>query len=257
MGSVTDNNRVGAHTFENRNNEGVTASKRLGDELRIETPPRVALVQAVTAEDRDDEWKRRERDLDRKRQPRVAEMLALLSEAEVERLRELAEAERDGDERRAKFLRMCAPSSRLTAEQRAVRQMQRLAGKHAGWCARCGKDLAPGEKVVVQQAEPWGMAPRCVDCAGSHERWQSPDRKGDCGGCGRPVVLRNPWAWHRKHIYCCTRCADVIFRKLRQRNPKPVACDGCDAKFTPSRADARFCSNACRQRDYRTRKAAR
>lgn len=33
-------------------------------------------------------------------------------------------------------------------------------------------------------------------------------------------------------------------------------CDGCEAEFE-GRADARFCSNACRQSDYRQRRAER
>ena len=34
-------------------------------------------------------------------------------------------------------------------------------------------------------------------------------------------------------------------------------CAVCDAPFVPVRRDARFCGNACRQREYRRRKAAR
>lgn len=36
----------------------------------------------------------------------------------------------------------------------------------------------------------------------------------------------------------------------------PRACAGCGRAFAPRRADARYCSNACRQRSYRTRRAA-
>ncbi len=244
--AVTDNKRTDGGTFDSRNNDDRSA-------LQIAARDTRAGCEAVTDAE-DDDWERRERELDQKREPRVAEMLALLADREAERLRKLAEAERDGDERCARFLRRCAPSSRLIPEQLAVRQMQRLAEKHGGWCARCGKDLGPAEQVVVMQIEPWGMAPRCVDCAGSCEHWQSPDRKGDCGGCGRLVVLRNPWAWHRTHIYCCARCRDLVYRKLRQPTRKPVTCAGCGVEWTPSRADARFCSSACRQRDYRVRK---
>jgi predicted nucleic acid-binding Zn ribbon protein len=34
-------------------------------------------------------------------------------------------------------------------------------------------------------------------------------------------------------------------------------CAVCDAPFVPVRRDAAFCSSACRQREYRRRKAAK
>jgi hypothetical protein len=33
-------------------------------------------------------------------------------------------------------------------------------------------------------------------------------------------------------------------------------CACCDRDFTPARADARYCSGACKQKDYRKRRAA-
>ena len=36
-------------------------------------------------------------------------------------------------------------------------------------------------------------------------------------------------------------------------NPKARACETCGENFEPPRSNARFCSNACRQRAYRVR----
>ena len=42
---------------------------------------------------------------------------------------------------------------------------------------------------------------------------------------------------------------------VRRQEPNPRDCDQCGDPFTPIRADARYCSPACRQKAYRAPKA--
>lgn len=66
---------------------------------------------------------------------------------------------------------------------------------------------------------------------------------------------------HPRHITCSERCRD----RLRSARRAAAAaeeragrtCEACGDPFTPRRADARYCSNACRQDAYRQRKAGR
>ena len=51
-------------------------------------------------------------------------------------------------------------------------------------------------------------------------------------------------------------CAQRERRALRRRERRQF-CAGCGATFVPARRDARYCGNACRQRAYRVKKAAR
>lgn len=80
---------------------------------------------------------------------------------------------------------------------------------------------------------------------------------GPCAACGREVVNTEPRP--RIHFFCSERCqADFYAARQRERRrgrraPRP--CASCGGGFTPARLDARYCSNACRQREYRRRKS--
>ena len=52
----------------------------------------------------------------------------------------------------------------------------------------------------------------------------------------------------------CEYCRKVIYTQTRNR--KYCSFQTCGKQFLPIRADARYCSNACRQKDYRHRKTA-
>ena len=45
--------------------------------------------------------------------------------------------------------------------------------------------------------------------------------------------------------------------RARRRRSRRQFCASCGETFVPTRRDARFCGNACRQSSYRQRKAAR
>ncbi len=239
MSAVTDADAAHARSASSRNTEG--------EPLRIEQVPRVVRAASVTREER------------------LAQMADVVREGDAARQRYVEELRTAGNEKRAN--RWAIPP-RGTMEERADREMQRQSAKHGGWCARCGNTLGAGDVVVVREIEPYGLAPHCVGCVKARrvsailaslaaEPWEQPDREGDCESCGRWTILRNPWAWNRRYIYCCAECRDRVYRAVRKPKANAHSCDVCGVDFTPARSDSRTCSNACRQRAYRTRKAVR
>jgi hypothetical protein len=84
------------------------------------------------------------------------------------------------------------------------------------------------------------------------ERWGGQPFTWPCRSCGRSV-FGFPASLRRA---CCEQCRQRMIR-ARRRVPLTCQCDGCGSDFTPTRKDARFCSNACRQRAYRWRRNRR
>lgn len=73
-------------------------------------------------------------------------------------------------------------------------------------------------------------------------------RKAACEHCGRPVQLKK----HRRHVFCSGACARAYYNAQRARVVHAIqACAQCGKGFEPTRADAKFCSSACRQRAHR------
>jgi hypothetical protein len=73
-----------------------------------------------------------------------------------------------------------------------------------------------------------------------------------CSHCQRPVIVER----HRRglHFFVCgTECRQAMYANTRRRTPKKATCVVCKKRFLPPRADAEYCSNACRQRAYRLR----
>lgn len=81
---------------------------------------------------------------------------------------------------------------------------------------------APTQAVT----RPWV----CRDCQQERHRWSG-------GRC----------------LECSTAHEAAQARERRRRRRANRRCAGCAAIFTPSRADGRYCSPACRQRAYRQR----
>ena len=78
-------------------------------------------------------------------------------------------------------------------------------------------------------------------------------RKLICGGCGR-VFYTTIYTKKYCHSYWCGNQANNRRqREYRQMRHQDLVCQCCGEKFTPKRAGARYCSNACRQKDYRKR----
>ena len=87
---------------------------------------------------------------------------------------------------------------------------------------------------------------------------------------GDPSVRRIQCEHCRKIIYTQTRnrkycsfqtCGHKMLnlrKSIRKRIERGTyTCPCCGEQFLPIRADARYCSNACRQKDYRHRKTKR
>ena len=83
------------------------------------------------------------------------------------------------------------------------------------------------------------------------EKPDSAVRRIICKGCGRIF-----YTLIESKKYCdYHRCGNLGYQKeLKQRRlekRKDTICKGCGKPFTPKRADAVYCSNACRQKAYR------
>ena len=128
-------------------------------------------------------------------------------------------------------------------------------------CEECGRKIEPQETVyhVKRGAHRrLGYSRRltilCGDCAGDKLRdgWARP-----CEYCGRGVVRARGLTG--RHVFCCRRCAWSYYneraKRRRAKAREGKVCPVCGATFTPARKDAVYCSNACRQRGYRARKA--
>jgi len=75
-----------------------------------------------------------------------------------------------------------------------------------------------------------------------------------CRWCDRPVT----YTGHNWARYCtagCLRSARRARRRLARELARQCRCGQCGGQFTAPRADARYCSDACRQLAYRQRRA--
>ena len=88
-----------------------------------------------------------------------------------------------------------------------------------------------------------------------------------CVWCNRPIMEKNGYGFseyrHMGPICCSSNCtnarayANRAKRIKLAREPKTATCFTCQGEFTPTRGDARFCSNACRQKHYRAKGSPR
>ena len=78
-------------------------------------------------------------------------------------------------------------------------------------------------------------------------------RKIICGGCDRVFYTTSGSKKYCHSYWCGNRANSRRQREYRQMHCQDLVCQCCGEKFTPKRAGARYCSNACRQKDYRKR----
>ena len=78
-------------------------------------------------------------------------------------------------------------------------------------------------------------------------------RKIICGGCGRVFYTTSGSKKYCHSYWCGNRANSRRQREYRQMHRQDPVCQCCGEKFTPKRAGARYCSNVCRQKDYRKR----
>lgn len=98
--------------------------------------------------------------------------------------------------------------------------------------------------------------------AASVAGWIETIAEHQCGNptCRRPIVyLRSSWNAFGSHFHLWRHYCDDECRRLAHPSTRPkraiVACASCGVEFAQRRADAKFCSYACRQKAYRQRHA--
>ncbi len=165
------------------------------------------------------------------------------------------------------------------------------AAKKGGACAKCGKALEDGETVYAKcrvYAGMWGsltshpgphLVPASV-CEGCAPKWMSqpktfneytingrtvrvPEhgRVGErpCSTCERPVVYKlTRRGYHNRHVFCSYRCQYTYHNRRRSQRDEHLrqkVCEVCSEEFTATRAHAKTCSPACKQKAYRRRRA--
>lgn len=104
------------------------------------------------------------------------------------------------------------------------------------------------------------MLKKCYDeYAEAGMIYKCPVRKIACAGCGRrfyTLVSTKKYC----NYYTCGKIGQARLneqRRMERRRLNARNCEECGRKFTPTRSDARFCSNACRQKSYRRQAAKR
>jgi len=76
-------------------------------------------------------------------------------------------------------------------------------------------------------------------------------RKIICKGCGRDFYTQIETKKYCLYSLCGNRGYQKELKQRRQEARKDVVCPVCEKTFTPKRSDAKYCSNACRQKAYR------
>jgi hypothetical protein len=131
------------------------------------------------------------------------------------------------------------------------------------YCKRCFDDSEvvyiaklssrPGRYAWVRRYPICGPCARQLPGNGSHGFY--PPKP--CGFCERRIAVSYYATNRRRPDFCCDLCAsreaNRVAKDIRSRTRENKTCKQCQAKFDGTRADANFCSAACRQRAYRER----
>ena len=76
-------------------------------------------------------------------------------------------------------------------------------------------------------------------------------RKIICKGCGREFYTQIETKKYCLYSLCGNHGYQKELTKRRREARKDMVCPVCGKNFTPKRSDAKYCSNACRQKAYR------
>jgi hypothetical protein len=159
-------------------------------------------------------------------------------------------------------------------------------------CHWCREKFQHGQKrfaILESTNALWGLVSVCVECwkcaydsAKKFEREHGRSASDssaiccervarDCAGCGEPISIPIPDKGYRfrgtfrwfNHCVCSMRCYQRVYRKRKRETGSSIdwkgvrraRCITCK-KSIPNgkRADAHYCSDACRQWHYRKRK---
>ena len=146
----------------------------------------------------------------------------------------------------------------VTDDDLAAQTTLRFLRQSAYRCDLCGHVFTDGE--IVYRRWHGGqfdggrtLGAFCEGCARRkwHESWWRIRREPvPCAGtCG--VRVTHPYL--QSITTCSSRCARRALADRRRVDRDARECAECGKAFDPGRVDARFCSNACRQRAYRKR----
>jgi hypothetical protein len=118
-------------------------------------------------------------------------------------------------------------------------------------------DHIASRNVAVQRGAVWGQYSgtyfKPIDAETRAMLLRGQAVEAPCEVCGTRVVTL---VGRFRYTYCSAGCRlELSDRRKRQGHVSvpPRACTECGEPFTPKRRDARYCSNACRQRAYRER----
>lgn len=140
----------------------------------------------------------------------------------------------------------------------AIRQSRlwlHYATKTCSHCVACKAPFQAGQAVFRDkryQERRVRIGPVCADCRSKYAKF---DLGEACEGCGRPVL--NRLDARNRRTFCSDLCGARTYSRVK--HAKKVAergtreCLECAEVFEPTRADARFCSPACKQKNYRHR----
>jgi hypothetical protein len=144
------------------------------------------------------------------------------------------------------------------------------AARTAAVCAECFEPLAPNATVTMAErriGRHYSLrVPICLLCwllNVQRKQLFHLDRiqRCRCENCSRPMrVYRGLFAagtLGRTARCCCDDCRRLMLNarasERRRVHHDPIACEVCGENFVPTRADARTCSNKCRQAAFRRR----
>lgn len=108
------------------------------------------------------------------------------------------------------------------------------------------------ETLAITRTE---TVPVCKACVTIEEQTRSTS-EAICECCGVPMLMSEHKRSRLYHVTCSNRCAQRERRQRKYRyRPHQQTCVVCKMPFHPTRANAEYCSNACRQRAHRLRHA--
>lgn len=141
---------------------------------------------------------------------------------------------------------------RSTPDEREARMRRFWAIKGCTHCVVCWSEFEPGQPVYREKRYGRDLAPVCEGCRSKYQSHAG----SPCEGCSR--VVHNPDDNRlRKRTFCCAKCE--IATRSREKHTRVAAARGtrvclqCSETFEPARADAKFCSAACKQKSHRHR----
>jgi predicted nucleic acid-binding Zn ribbon protein len=129
-------------------------------------------------------------------------------------------------------------------------------------CYSCKKRITGSVTIIMRRIRRFPRIDLCLLCS-LLEPWRAglsaPSRRqcmldghaarGLCE-CGR--LMRVIGCYHvRRSVFCSPRCQQVNANKRRRIRHGAIACTVCNEVFVPKRADAKTCSNRCRQAAFR------